>query len=106
MHKTLALGGALLVSACAQTANQIPPEVTSAIRYSNRACPALLTETTRVEAALAAASRTQNKAATTDILSVFLIGIPLSGGGNPLEISQLKGRQQELRATLENRRCL
>ena len=105
IYKTFALTGALLVSACAQTADQIAPEVTSAIRYSNWACPALSQEFQQVAGALSVASQSQNRAAKTDFLSVFLIGIPVSGGGNPQEVSQLKGQQLELRATLEIRQC-
>ncbi|MFV2034774.1 MAG: hypothetical protein ACC631_06650 [Halocynthiibacter sp.] len=105
MRKTLFLNVLLFLGACAQTANQIAPEVTSAARYSDWQCPALVQENSRVNSALTVASETQNQAVVADVLTVFFIGIPFSGGGNPEEISNLKGRQIELRSTLETRQC-
>jgi len=94
-----------MLSACAQSAARIQPEVTSASLYTGWQCSQLHREATAVDAELYAATQTQRTAVTADVVSVLLIGIPLSGGGVKQEIAALKGQQLRLQASLEQEGC-
>lgn len=74
----------LLLSACASTPERIAP-------VSGMKCPA------DAQARLASLSADQHRAVTTDRVSVFLIGVPvsrISGADKSKEIAKLKGCQQ------------
>lgn len=96
---------ALSVAGCAQSANQVQASYISTARYDGWNCNKLQREYIFVEEALIRSSKTQDDAATTDALMVFLIGIPTSGGGVKGEVARLKGQREALRQSARDAGC-
>ncbi|WP_102227034.1 hypothetical protein [Acidimangrovimonas sediminis] len=86
----------LALAACALPPGQIAPDVTKAPDYDGWSCTALSREQSRLDSALTQLSRTQQTAVAADVMTVFLVGIPLSGGGKNKEIAAAKGADVNL----------
>lgn len=102
---TLLCCGLIVLSACAQRPDAIPP-VSMAGAYDGVTCRKASELLSVEREKLVALSKQQNSAATGDAFGVFLLGVPLSsvGGGDKAgEIGSTKGKI----VALENRtlRC-
>ena len=75
----LTLVAATTLAACAKMPDAITPAAMPAGAYDALTCAAAQVERAAITANLAALSSQQTSAATGDILSVFLLGIPVSG---------------------------
>jgi len=97
----------LLISACAPRAAEISPAYVSPLKYSGDdwTCDKLIMEATYVGEALLRESGAQDDAATRDAWAVFLIGLPVSSGGNKTEVARLKGEQEALRVAIRDKNC-
>jgi hypothetical protein len=97
----------LTATACAPRAANIEPAYVSPQKYMGEdwTCEKLINEAVYVGDALLRASGNQDDAATTDAWTVFLIGVPVSGGGNEYEVARLKGEQEALRVAIRDKNC-
>ena len=75
----LALATAATLAACAKMPDAITPAAMPAGAYDALTCAVAQLERAAITANLAALSSQQTNAATGDILSVFLLGVPVSG---------------------------
>ncbi len=105
--KKLVLVSALLalVCACAPRADEITPAAISTSQYVGWGCERLAREKAFTDEALTRASDEQDSAARRDAMTVFLIGVPVSGGGVKGEVARLKGNQEAIRRTMVARDC-
>lgn len=101
----MALVGVVVLSACAQKADNIAPAAMSSVRYDAWSCSQLGRERAHIDEALPRVSAQQDSAATQDAVMVFLIGVPTSGGGVPGEVARLKGEQEAVRRAMVEKRC-
>ncbi len=103
----LALAAIGLLAACAPRAAEIQAAYVSPQKYAGEdwTCEKLIDEAIFVGEALIRVSGTQDEAATRDAWSVFLIGLPVSGGGNKAEVARLKGEQEALRVAIRDKNC-
>lgn len=97
----------LVLVGCAPRAADIAPAYVSPLKYmgDDWTCEKLIMEATYVGEALIRASGNQDDAANRDAWTVFLIGVPTSGGGNKAEVARLKGEQEALRQALRDKDC-
>lgn len=96
---------AMSITSCAQRADQVQASYISTTRYDGWKCSKLRKEYIFVEEALIRSSKTQDDAANTDALMVFLIGVPTSGGGIKGEVAALKGQREALRQAARDAGC-
>jgi hypothetical protein len=104
----IALGIAAGLSSCAAPPEAIAPSYVSPISYDSLSCPDLSAEAARVDAALAQASQQQEQAHGSDVVSVLLIGVPvstLSGTNVAPQVASLKGQQQAIHIALVQKHC-
>jgi hypothetical protein len=104
--QTLAVIVLLLLAGCAPYASNISPSPISHARYDGWSCSKLKAEQKFVEENLVRISADQDSAAGNDILMVFLIGVPTSGGGVKGEVARLKGERNALHNALMAAGCL
>lgn len=104
--QTLAVIVLLLLAGCAPYASNISPSPISHARYDGWSCSKLKAEQKFVEENLVRISADQDSAAGTDILMVFLIGVPTSGGGVKGEVARLKGERNALHNALMAAGCI
>ena len=90
---------------CATKADNIEPAAISTAKYDGWSCRKMAKEKAFVDQALVRVSTSQDKAAETDAVMVFLIGVPTSGGGTPGEVARLKGEQEAIRRRMVERNC-
>jgi len=97
----------LVLIGCAPRAADIAPAYVSPLKYmgDDWTCEKLIMEATYVGEALIRVSGDQDNAANRDAWTVFLIGVPVSGGGNKTEVARLKGEQEALRQALRDKDC-
>ena len=93
------------LAGCAKKADNIEPAAISTAKYETWSCNQLTREQAFVDEALVRVSASQDKAASSDALMVFLIGVPTSGGGTPGEVARLKGEQEAIRRTMVAKNC-
>ncbi len=93
------------VASCAKRADNIEPAAISTSKYDDWNCSKLSREKSFVDGALVRVSTSQDRAANTDAWMVFLIGVPISGGGTPGEVARLKGEQEALRRYMVEHDC-
>lgn len=105
--KILVHAGAILalVTACAPRADEITPAAISTSQYAGWNCDRLVREKAFTDEALTRASDEQDSAASRDAMMVFLIGVPVSGGGIKGEVARLKGNQEAIRRTMVAQDC-
>ncbi len=105
--KTFVFASAILalVAACAPRADEITPAAISTSQYAGWDCGRLAREKAFTDEALTRASDEQDSAARRDAMTVFLIGVPVSGGGIKGEVARLKGNQEAIRRTLVAQGC-
>ena len=96
-----------LLAACAPRASDVEAAYVSPQKYmgDDWTCEKLIDEATYVGEALIRASGNQDEAANRDAWTVFLIGVPVSGGGNQSEVARLKGEQEALRVAIRDKDC-
>jgi hypothetical protein len=105
MRTYIALAVVAGLAACAPKAENIEPAAISTSAYEGWDCRRLAREKAFTDEALVRASDTQDRAASTDALMVFLIGVPTSGGGIKGEVARLKGNQEAIRRTMVLQNC-
>lgn len=109
MLRTIAiLGLVFTVAACAQKPEDIQPAYISPNTYSNLSCSQLRAEATRVDNAYTRAAAAQKQARSNDTAGVILLGLPvssLSGANQSAQIADLKGRQEVLAQTINQKNC-
>ena len=105
--KTFVFASAILalVAACAPRADEITPAAISTSQYAGWDCGRLAREKAFTDEALTRASDEQDSAARRDAMTVFLIGVPVSGGGIKGEVARLKGNQEAIRRTMIAQGC-
>jgi hypothetical protein len=104
--KKILLAALLFLVGCAPYASNISPSPISSARYDGWPCDKLRVEQRFVEESLTRVSADQDSAAGNDILMVFLIGVPTSGGGVKGEVARLKGEQIALHHAMLQANCL
>lgn len=90
----------LLVASCASRPAKIAPVYVSSSEYADLTCEETHAELSAAEERLAALSKRQNSAATTDAFSVLLLGVPVANlTGNDVEgdLALEKGRVEALK---------
>ncbi|MBL1242494.1 MAG: hypothetical protein COB13_011640 [OCS116 cluster bacterium] len=95
----------MTITSCAQKAEHVQASYISTTRYDGWKCSKLRKEYMFVEEALIRSSKTQDDAASTDVVMVILIGLPTSGGGIKNEIASLKGQREALRQSARDAGC-
>jgi hypothetical protein len=91
----VAVGVALIASACARRPDAIAPVAIPGDAYMAMSCSRLAGELINEQTKLAALSSAQNSAATGDAVGVFLIGVPASsvfGGDQEGNVAVSKGK--------------
>jgi|SRR5262245_19104789 hypothetical protein len=94
-----------LLAGCAPRAANISPSAISSARYDGWTCEKLKKEQAFVEESLTRASADQDSAANTDVWTVIVIGVPISGGGIKGEVARLKGEQIAIHRALLDGDC-
>ena len=94
------------LAACAPRASEIAPAQYSTARYDEWSCAKLKKEMAFVEQSLTHVGADQDSAADRDVLMVFLIGVPTSGGGVRGQVADLKGQRISLHNALRDHNCL
>jgi len=108
MLRHVALAAVTLLTACAKSPESIGPSYVSEIGYHRWTCRQLGEENARLQSALAVASAQQSNAHTTDIVTVVLIGLPvstLSGDNIAPEIGRLKGEIEATYKAYNSKQC-
>lgn len=98
----------VVLGACAKRPDAIVPVNIPMASYSNMGCQKLARELVDEQETLGALSKSQNKAATTDAVGVFLVGIPagsLTGGDKEGQIAVSKGKVQAIESAMRQRGC-
>lgn len=106
--KKIILLAALAVSACAQQPERIAAIEVSGDPYRGYSCKQLNAEHLKISQELEAASADQKKAANSDAVGVFLLGLPvssMSGNDKEAQIAVAKGRLNELDKKKLERNC-
>jgi hypothetical protein len=104
----LALLGAGLLGACAQSPGSIQPAYVSSTSYQDWTCPQLAEETGKLQAALSQASQQQESARTGDTLGVIFLGLPvssMSGSNVAPEVARLKGTVNAVSEAQTRKNC-
>ncbi len=97
-----------LLVACAQTPESIQPSYVSPNEYAGWSCSSMRAEASRINDALATASKQQSNARSGDVAGVILLGLPvssLSGANVAPEVARLKGHKETLERTMNKRGC-
>lgn len=98
----------VVLNACAKRPDAIVPVNIPMASYSNMGCQKLARELVDEQESLAALYKAQNKAATSDAVGVFLVGIPagsLTGGDKEGQIAVSKGKVQAIESSMRQRGC-
>lgn len=104
----IVLSALALLNACAKRPDAIIPVSIPVASYANMSCQNLALELVDEQEKLGALSKTQNKAATTDAVGVFFVGIPagsLTGGDKEGQIAVSKGKVQAIEGAMRQRGC-
>lgn len=96
---------AISLNGCAQNARHIEASYISTARYDGWQCSKLTKEYRFVQQALIRVSKTQDDAAAADVLTVILVGRPVSSGGIKGQVSSLKGQRLALRQAIHDGGC-
>ncbi len=105
---TILLTALVLLGACAKRPDAIVPVNIPMASYSNMGCSKLAADLVDEQEALAALSKSQNRAATSDAVGVFFVGVPagsLTGGDKEGQIAVSKGKVQAMEAAMRQRGC-
>lgn len=98
----------LALAGCAKQPGSIKAVDVPPTKYMAMNCTDLFAERRRVGAEHEALSISQKKAADTDALSVFLIGVPVSGSNHDERenrISELKGQLATMWRVYDEKKC-
>lgn len=113
IRAAVALGAALSIGACANTASQVTAAYVSPYLYENLTCPQLADEAGRLSHRAAAASGVQDQKATGDAIAtgVALIlfwpaAFAVRGNDqNAAELARLKGEMDAVEQVATRKRC-
>lgn len=97
-----------LVSACATRPENIAAVPMDTASYEKMSCRQLSTEEAKITSELNALSADQNKAADSDALGVFLLGVPwssMSGNDKETLIAVAKGRLDAINTVEASKGC-
>ena len=97
-----------LLSACATRPENIAAVPMDTASYERMSCRQLSAEETKITSELNALSADQNRAADSDALGVFLLGVPwssMSGNDKEALIAVAKGRIDAINAVEASKGC-
>jgi len=103
----LVIAGAL-VSACATRPENISAVQMDTASYERMSCRQLSAEETKITSQLNSLSADQNRAANSDALGVFLLGVPwssMSGNDKEAAIGVAKGRIDAINTVEASKGC-
>ena len=104
----MAIGALAVLTACATRPENIAAVPMDTAPYERMSCRSLAAEETKITSELNALSADQNKAANSDALGVFLLGVPwssMSGNDKEALIGVAKGRVDAINAVQASKGC-